>query len=263
MLLIIADLSSIISSANAYNSSLWSGEKSEFCSSFDILTADTVETVEKCLKGLDSSEFSHLVLGKLQISLMSRKKLQKFIIRDSSIAPHLFHLAFKDGTDTSIYDSRLKEYWKTRMVESIYSKYSLDSFKPLSNYSLFFQDFYVVFAGASFLVFFAGLLLVFRCVQRNHKSGKKLDSSEPSPSSRSLLNRVPSNTLSLDQSGVNHASISRPEEWINRAVDIQDENAHKFRNIQDYENELSAVEPVHGSNMTERSLLSMMKSSVK
>jgi hypothetical protein len=81
----------------------------------------------------------------------------------------------------------------------------------------------------------------------------------PSPSSRSLISRNPSHTLSLDQSISNRLGIGRPDEWVNKAVDIEDKNAHKLKNIQDYENELSSVSPGIPSFGSDKSIISLIK----
>ena len=261
LLIILADLSSIIASANSYNSSvLTSSDYSDTCSTFELIPYSSPHSVETCIDELESSEVSNVIIGKLQLNQVSKHKISKYIVRESSLGPQFFHLSLPPGTDTDKYDKILQKYWKNLIISSITSKYSPESYKSLNHFSLFFQDFYLIFAGMSFLALFALVLLFFKCFASKLNKNLKSEPSEPSPSSRSLLARIPSNTLSLDQSGYNRVSQSRPDEWINRAVDIQDDNAHKFKNIQDYENELSAVEQVHPSNMTDRSLLSIMKS---
>ena len=261
LLIILADLSSIIASANSYNSSvLTSSDYSDTCSTFDLIPYSASRSIDKCIDELESSEVSYVIIGKLQLNQVSKHKLSKYIVRESSLGPQFFHLSLPPGSDTSNYDKILQKYWRNHIISSVTSKYSPESFRSSNHFSLFFQDFYLIFTGMSVLALFALVLLFFKCFGSRFNKNLKSEPSEPSPSSRSLLARIPSHTLSLDISGYNRVSQSRPDEWINRAVDIQDDNAHKFKNIQDYENELSAVEQVHPSNMTDRSLLSIMKS---
>lgn len=263
LVLITADLASIIASANSYDSSSLSLAKySDTCSSFSSIPSAKQASSSTCLDYLKSSTVSFAILGKLELQNFDQSEISEYLIRDSQSAHQLFHLGFKPQTSPSKFDSILKSYWEKGLISSIYSKFYKGDFKSVSRYSLFFKDFFVVFAGCSFLIVFFIVVIVCRCFCKARESVKKNDECEPSPSSRSLLARVPSQTLSLEQS-VFRAGPSRPEEWINRAIDIQDDNAHKFKSIQDYENELSAVEPVHPSNMTDRSILSLMKSSSK
>lgn len=261
--LITADLASIIASANSYDSSsLGLTKYSDTCSSFTSIHSIKQGTSLLCIKYLKDSTVSFAVIGKLELKNFEQSEIAEYIIRDSQSSHQLFHLGFKPQTNTSKFDEILKSYWEKGVISSIYSDFYKGDYKSVSNYSLFFKDFYVVFAGCSFLVLFFTVVLICRCFCKFETIAKKNDDCEPSPSSRSLLARVPSQTLSLEQS-VFRAGPSRPEEWINRAIDVQDDNAHKFKSIQDYENELSAVEPVHPSNMTDRSILSLMKSSSK
>ena len=263
-LVILADLASIIASANSYDSvSLGLTDYSDSCSSFgSVFFAGKTEKAEKCVEDLKDSKVSFAIIGKLELSSFEQSEIAQFIIRDSLAAHQLFHLGFRPGTNTEKYDKALKSYWEKGIISSIYSKYYKKDFKSASRYSLFFKDFYIVFVGCSFLAVFLTVVFICRCFCKSPPATKSLSECEPSPSSRSLLERLPSQTLSLEQS-VFRAGPGRPEEWINKAVDIQEDNAHKFKNIQDYENELSAVEPVHPSNMTDRSILSLMKSASK
>lgn len=260
---ILADLASIIASANSYDSvSLGLTDYSDSCSSFDSVFTGKTSTAESCVEDLKDSKVSFAIIGKLELKNFDRSEIAQFIIRDSLAAHQLFHLGVKPGTNTEKYNKILKSYWENGIISSVYSQYYKKDFRSVSHYSLFFKDFRIVFVGCSFLAVFFTIVFICKCFCKSPPIARKLNECEPSPSSRSLLERVPSQTLSLEQS-VFRAGPGRPEEWINKAVDIQDDNAHKFKNIQDYENELSAVEPAHPSNMTDRSILSLMKSASK
>lgn len=139
-------------------------------------------------------------------------------------------------------------------------KYLNISYTNYSRYSLVFQEFTVILVGISILAVF---ILVVGIMCLIYKPPPKDSKSQDPGASKSFLSKGKSHTISLDQSLSNRLGSGRPEEWVNKAVDINDEKAHKIKNVQDYENELSAVIPVMSSFGSDKSLASLIKSSRK
>ena len=263
IVLIFADMASIIASPNTSSGySISSINDKKTCTTIPTLLTSSVNSVEACLEQLGNGSVDVAILGRLELSTVPAQKYQHFIVYDSWGTEVFFHLLFPPGTPMDPYNTLIISYWQNYVIFQIYSKYSNFSYKTLASYSLVFQDFSVVLVGISVLVLFAGVVAVM-CLACKGTGEESQKEEEPSPSSRSLLARNPSHTISLDQSISNRLGSGRPEEWVNKAVDIQDENAHKIKNIQDYENELSAVNPIAPSFGSEKSIMSLIKSTKK
>lgn len=258
LLLITADMASIIASADTPSSVFF---PSDYCSTLPYFLSSEVNTLENCLNRLENYETNAVIFGNLQISTVTPSKLQRFIIRNSPGHEIFFNLLFMPGTNLSTYNSLITNYWKTSIIPQIYSKYSTSP-TSFNRFSLVFQEFTIVFIGLSLLAFF-GFIIALCSLFYKPLENSEIIEEEPSPSARSLLSKNPSHTISLDQSISNRLGSGRPDEWVDKAVDIQDENAHKIKNIQDYENELSAVKPAAPSFGSEKSILSMINSNKK
>ena len=259
IVLIFADMASIIASSNISNNLSFSSIVSlNTCSTISsIITSNTI-SLDNCLQKLSNGDVDAAIIGKLELFNLNTEEYKKFIIYDNLRTEIFFHLMTKPGNNSQ-YDYSIQKLWNNQIIPQIYSNYSNLSYKTFSRYSLVFQEFEIILVGISILVIFIAII-AFRYVFYKPLPIKEAKDEEPSPSSRSLLSRNPSHTISLDQSVNNRLSgEGRPEEWVNRAVDINDENAHKIKNIQDYENELSAVNPAAPSFGSEKSLISLMK----
>ncbi|OMJ65731.1 hypothetical protein SteCoe_37710 [Stentor coeruleus] len=265
-LLIIADLASIIASANLNDSSLSFVANQETCTSlFDFPMAQK-DTAKNCLKAVKDNDFTSAILGKMELNRFSQEEMHELIIRDASSHLLFFHLILPNSLQTKDFDDKIKNYWNTFVIQQVASNYINFEYKSYSKFSLIYQEISIIFVGISILVIFLLIVILrhfmYKPTEKKNKDQRESKNSEASPSSRSLLARNPSHTLSLDQSVSNRYGTGRPEEWINKAVDIRDENAHKFKDIQDYENELSAVNPANPSNISDKSLLSLIKNSL-
>jgi hypothetical protein len=66
-------------------------------------------------------------------------------------------------------------------------------------------------------------------------------------------------TLSLDKLSIENPSPGRPDEWVEKAVALDDEVAPRIKDMKDYEKELSAVPPQQWSLGVSESLLALLK----
>lgn len=265
-LLIMADLASIIASANLNDSSLSFVANQETCTNlFDFPMAQK-DTAKNCLHSVRVNDFTSAVLGKMELNRFSQDEMHDLIIRDASSHLLFFHLILHNSLQTNDFDDKIRKYWNTFVIQQVTSKYINVDYKSYSRFSLIYQEISIIFVGISILVIFSLIIIIryfmYKPIEKKNKDQRESKNSEASPSSRSLLARNPSHTLSLDQSVSNRYGTGRPDEWINKAVDIRDENAHKFKDIQDYENELSAVNPANPSIISDKSLLSLIRNSL-
>ena len=154
LMLIIADMASIIATSNYYeNLSLGFNNISTCSSIFQIFSAQT-DLATNCIEKLKNNKVQPAVVGILELSMIPQSNWNKLIIRDSNHQV-FFHLMLAPGSSTDNYDKLLQKYWNNQIISQIYANYTNFTYDNFEKYSLVFQQFVVILVGISvFLVFF-------------------------------------------------------------------------------------------------------------
>mmetsp|Transcript_9868 Transcript_9868/g.14729 ORF Transcript_9868/g.14729 Transcript_9868/m.14729 type:complete len:445 (+) Transcript_9868:1-1335(+) len=246
----VADLASVLGSANSYGSlTTLEAESYDLCSTAywgSVFSSQKVANLEECLEGLESQDFEAVAAGRLELGYLDSDKWDNLVIHDTFANEKLFYFGFKSNSDTkSQIDDALQTLWKSRVINQVSQEfYTTIPFKHYSQHSLILENPVVLLSGISLLVLIVVCLAVTWICNylKPRKSPMQGQITELSPGGF-LSTREHNRTLSLEKSKfMFQQGNGRPQdEWVNKAVPIEDENAHKIRNIHDYENELSAV----------------------
>ncbi|CAG9334125.1 unnamed protein product [Blepharisma stoltei] len=275
MMLIIADLSSSIANANLYGSiSTENIMDMDLCAQYwtNFNTDASHDTLKNCLNDLKDEDYDGVLAGRLELSYFVKQHDSwnddsSLILHDTISNEIFFHLGFSSKNTELLTEINkiLQDLWTNKVIFQITQKYYENlSINYREKYTVIFRIAPLVLAGLTIIIVFIGALLVIGLVKiiKNKKEVNQKEIEDGANSSRALLSaREHGNTLSLERSNLRaQQGAGRPEgEWVNKAVNIEDENAHKIKNIQDYENELSAVPPARPSLVASDSLASLFK----
>lgn len=275
LVFIISDLASTMSSMSISTGDL---EDKEVCmtkTSYDmwgyLYVNKYLEATEECIDSVIEGDYDITVLGKLELAHMlysdNDSKYENYCIYSETPHESQFVLVFSEDNseEISLYEMNLniKTLWERGDIHSIIDEYTHIIDIPSSyKHSFIFNSTRIVLVGVTLIVFFVitiifttGVMILCRTKQK-----KRIQEREVALSARGLL-KSRNQTLSLERSNhLDQQGYGRPEnEWINKAVAVDDEHAQRIKNIQDYENELSAVVPVIPSLVSSESLLSILK----
>lgn len=139
-------------------------------------------------------------------------------------------------------DKALRRLWQDKYVDSVTENYSSDiDLKTSMDYSLAFGKPAWMLAGITVVCVILAVLIC-NFIYRRLKTDNEVNE-----------------TLSLDKLSIDNPSPARPNEWVEKAVALDDEAAPRIKDVKDYEKELSAVPPQQWSGGVSESLLALLK----
>lgn len=229
------------------------------------------DRIEECLDKIVDGDYEMGIIGKIELAhslyMNEESRYKNYLIYTET--PHETHFSLVFSSSASqqynIYQLNLhiQALWDSGYILSSIQNYTIYINIPSTYTSSFiFNNTRIILVGITLLVFFILAILFSTAALILYKSNSRKTNHERelALSTRALL-RSRNQTLSLERSNhFDQQGHGRPEpEWVNKAVAVDDEHAQRIKNIQDYENELSAVAPVIPSFVSSESLLSILK----
>ena len=229
------------------------------------------DRIEECLDKVVDGDYEMGIVGKLELAyslyMNEKSKYKNYLIYSETPHETQFSLVFSKSPSQQydIYQLNLhiQALWDSGYILSSIQNYTTYIDIPSTYTSSFvFNSTRIILVGTTLLVFFILAVLFSTAALILYRSNPRKSSQERelALSARALL-RSRNQTLSLERSNhFDQQGHGRPEpEWVHKAVAVDDEHAQRIKNIQDYENELSAVAPVIPSFVSSESLLSILK----
>lgn len=226
-----------------------------------------VKEAGACLRAVQDEECAAAVLGRLELAYTDREEsgwnedndliLQELLTREIT-----FRLITTSGQSLSSLNSDISALWLSGAIPTAIQSVSnsLNSHTRLRSPILLTSP-GAVFTGLTILLVFVLLLLALairdlatrkeRAVQTKLPEAQPLRQEMPSPTQRG-------NTLSLGSFSPKEGGGRPGEDWM-QAVPVDDVHAQGVQNIQEYENELSAVPQANPSLGVSDSVFSLFK----
>lgn len=229
------------------------------------------DRTEECLDNVVNGDYEMGIVGKLELAhslyINEKSRYKNYLIYSETPHETQFSLVFSTSAsqEYNIHQINLhiRTLWDSGYILSSIENYTTYIDIPSAYTSSFiFNSTRIILVGTTLLVFFILAILFSTAVLVLYKSNSRKSNRDRdlALSARALL-RSRNQTLSLERSNhLDQQGHGRPEpEWVHKAVAVDDEHAQRIKNIQDYENELSAVAPVFPSFVSSESLLSILK----
>mmetsp|Transcript_26392 Transcript_26392/g.47395 ORF Transcript_26392/g.47395 Transcript_26392/m.47395 type:complete len:420 (+) Transcript_26392:1029-2288(+) len=248
MVLIIADLSSVFASKSRASNLTTEDVDESVCSTADWGWDGDIDTAENCFDSLDDGEVDWVAIGKLQLGYELKRNdwedKKNLLLKESLKAGKFWNSGWaKASEEFYAMDKALRRLWQDKYVDLITEDYAADiDLKTSSDYSLAFGDPAWMLAGITIVCIILAVLIgnfIYRTLSSENNANE---------------------TLSLDKLSIENPNPpSRPNEWVEKAVPLDDEAAPRIKDVKDYEKEVSAVPAQQWSGGVSESLLALLK----